>query len=263
MKHDKSLLQQRFARRLESYASLATVQRGIADRLAQTLFEGKWMSAPPLRGVEIGTGTGFLTRHLVAHLPDTEWTLNDLVAKSRDYLPQVTSHGLAVRFEAGDGEAFPFIDSHYGLIASASTLQWFDDLSAFIVRAARGLTPGGILAISTFGPDNFREITATTGYGLEYPTSVSLLEGCQAAKLTVRATQEWHERQLYPSPLEVLRHLRLTGVNAVAAERWTHRRLRQFETEYTERFSSASATNPTETNVSLTFHPIILIAQKS
>lgn len=263
MKHDKSLLQQRFARRLESYASLATVQRSIADRLAEMLVGGGWITAAPRRGVEIGAGTGFLTRHLVEHFPDTEWTLNDLVAKSRDYLPQTTSHGLAVHFEAGDGEVFPLPENHYGLIASASTLQWFDDLTAFITRAAHGLEPHGLLAISTFGPDNFREITATTGYGLEYPTVVSLLEGCRAAKLTVRATQEWHERQLYPSPLEVLRHLRLTGVNAVAAERWTHHRLRAFEQEYNALFHNTSDTRPTEKGVTLTFHPIILIAQKS
>lgn len=263
MKHDKSLLQQRFARRLESYASLATVQRSIADRLAEMLVGGGWITAAPRRGVEIGAGTGFLTRHLVEHFPDTEWTLNDLVPKSQNYLPKATPHGLAVRFEAGDGEVFPLPENHYGLIASASTLQWFDDLTAFITRAAHGLELHGLLAISTFGPDNFREITATTGYGLEYPTVVSLLEGCRAAKLTVRATQEWHERQLYPSPLEVLRHLRLTGVNAVAAERWTHHRLRAFEQEYNALFHNTSDTRPTEKGVTLTFHPIILIAQKS
>lgn len=263
MKHDKSLLQQRFARRLESYASLATVQRSIADRLAEMLVGGGWITAAPRRGVEIGAGTGFLTRHLVEHFPDTEWTLNDLVPKSQDYLPKATPHGLAVHFEAGDGEVFPLPENHYGLIASASTLQWFDDLTAFITRAAHGLEPHGLLAISTFGPDNFREITATTGYGLEYPTVVSLLEDCRAAKLTVHATQEWHERQLYPSPLEVLRHLRLTGVNAVAAERWTHHRLRAFEQEYNALFHNTSDTRPTEKGVTLTFHPIILIAQKS
>lgn len=61
----------------------------------------------------------------------------------------------------------------------------------------------------------------------------------------------------------MLRHLRLTGVNAVAAERWTHSRLRTFEQEYNTLFHNTSATNPTESGVTLTFHPIILIAQKS
>ena len=70
MKHDKHLLQQRFSRRLESYASLATVQRSIADRLAEMLVGGGWLTAAPRRGVEIGAGSGSQVFHLEFLGPD-------------------------------------------------------------------------------------------------------------------------------------------------------------------------------------------------
>lgn len=260
MKHDKALLQRRFSRNLATYDTLATVQRDIARRLA-TLLEHTTSSAQKnaiKKGVEIGAGTGFLTRHLVRLFPAAEWTVNDLVPGSRDYLPE------SVSFSAGDGEAFPFGDERYDLIASASTVQWFDDLPGFIARTADGLRPGGLLALSTFGPGNFREITATTGQGLEYYPLPELIDILTASGLQIIAREEWTEQQRYPSPTDVLRHLRLTGVNAVAAERWTHSRLRQFEADYRAAYTDATGYNEENGGecVTLTFHPILIIAKK-
>lgn len=262
MKHDKELLQRRFSRNLRTYDTLAVVQRSIADRLGGELA----VIDPPVirRGVEIGAGTGFLTRHLVRLFPAAEWTVNDLVPASRDYLPPVTGTGTPVRFTPGDGEAFDFGQSRYDLIASASAVQWFDDLPAFIARSAAGLAPGGLLALTTFGPENFREITATTGQGLAYLPADQLSALCRQEGMELLFQCEWLEQQHYPSPVEVLRHLRLTGVNAVTSESWTHRRLRQFESDYRAAFTRHP--DPTEKNeteyVTLTFHPIILIARK-
>lgn len=252
MKHDKALLQRRFSRNLATYDTLATVQRAIADRLATQLERAD--PAAVKNGVEIGAGTGFLTRHLVRLFPAAQWTVNDLVAKSRDYLPE------SVSFSAGDGETFLFGDERYDLIASASTVQWFDDLPGFIARAADGLRTGGLLALSTFGPENFSEITATTGQGLEYYPLPQLNDILTASGLQIIAREEWTEQQRYPTPTDVLRHLRLTGVNAVAAERWTHSRLRRFEADYRAAYGTASENG--EECVTLTFHPIIIIAKK-
>lgn len=252
MKHDKNLLQRRFGRHLKTYDTLAVVQRAIAGRLAERLERLVERPEAVRYGVEIGAGTGFLTRHLVRLFPEAEWVVNDLVPESRHYLPQEDK----IRFEAGDGERFPFDRGAYDLIASASTVQWFDDLPGFIARAAAGLrSESGVLAFSTFGPENFREIARTTGQGLDYRTLADLCGHCREAGLEVLAGEEWTEQQLYPTPIDVLRHLRLTGVNAVAAERWTHSRLRQFEADYRTAFSTAEG-------VTLTFHPILVVAKK-
>lgn len=268
MKHDKTLLQKRFSRNLGTYDTLATVQRAIAERLAALLerTETSALKNGEKKAVEIGAGTGFLTRHLVRLFPRAEWTVNDLVSQSRDFLPSATSAGIPLRFTAGDGETFEFAPSTYDLIASASTVQWFDDLPGFVARAAAGLAPDGVLALSTFGPENFREITATTGQGLEYYPLGELDCILTANGLRILAEEEWIEVQHYPAPTDVLRHLRLTGVNAVAAERWTHSRLRKFEADYRTSYTvAAPETSPQEKSgesVTLTFHPILLIAEK-
>lgn len=271
MKHDKTLLRKRFSRNLKTYDTLASVQRDIAGRIGSILAD-RVSSAAVARGAEIGAGTGFLTRHLVRLFPQAEWTVNDLVPESRGYLPSTTPSGIPLRFSAGDGEVFPFENGRFDLIASASTVQWFDDLPGFIARAADSLSENGILALSTFGPENFREITAATGQGLEYYPLGRLANLITDNGLRILAKEEWIEQQRYPTPTDVLRHLRLTGVNAVAAERWTHSRLKKFEEEYraacavAETGGDAGAVNfpPGKSGecVTLTFHPIILIAEK-
>lgn len=271
MKHDKTLLRKRFSRNLKTYDTLASVQRAIAGRMGSMLAD-RVSSDAVTRGAEIGAGTGFLTRHLVRLFPRAEWTVNDLVPESRDYLPSTTPSGTPLRFSVGDGEVFPFENGRFDLIASASTVQWFDDLPGFIGRAADGLSENGMLTLSTFGPENFREITATTGQGLEYYPLDRLANLITASGLRILAKEEWIEQQRYATPTNVLRHLRLTGVNAVAAERWTHSRLKKFEADYCAAYAVAKTGADAGSEnfppgksgecVTLTFHPIILIAEK-
>lgn len=68
-----------------------------------------------------------------------------------------------------------------------------------------------------------------------------------------------HEEQLrlsFASPLEVLRHLKETGVTGTAAQAWTRGKLQEFCRNYTERFSDERG------RVYLTFHPIYMICRK-
>ena len=75
---DKDLLKNRFAANLRSYNSLAVVQERICEELAELI--GTHVPGKITRGLEVGTGTGFLTRRLLERYPDAEWTLNDLVS---------------------------------------------------------------------------------------------------------------------------------------------------------------------------------------
>lgn len=253
MKHDKELLLHRFGQHLYTYDKLAAVQRRIAGRLAGRL-RSHLPDPAPQYGIEIGAGTGFLTRHLLELSPGTQWLVNDLVPRSAEFLPASDN----LRFEAGDGEHLSLTPdgNRPGIIASASTVQWFDDPRTFLRRAAEALAEDGLLALATFGPDNFREITATTGEGLEYPALTRLRTWLVASGITPVVIEEWTERLTFERPIDVLHHLRLTGVNAITPVHWTPSRLRRFESDYSDRFSTP------DKSVTLTFHPIIVIGQK-
>lgn len=105
------------------------------------------------RILEVGCGTGLLTRDIQARWPDADLIVTDL---SPAMLDHVASGGMvAGRFMPMDGEAPPFEGPWFDLIASSLAFQWFDDLPAAIARLARLLTPGGSLIFSTMGQGSF------------------------------------------------------------------------------------------------------------
>ena len=250
---DKDLLKNRFAANLRSYNSLAVVQERICEDLAELI--GTHVPGKITRGLEVGTGTGFLTRRLLERYPDAAWTLNDLVEASECFLQPYVG-GRKTQCYWRDAESQPAFGRPIDLIATASTVQWFDDLPAFLNRTQEKLAAGGRLALSTFGPDNFEEIRATTGDGLVYYTSAELAGLLKQAGLTIEEQKEYARRLEFGSPTNVLRHIKATGVNAIRKTRWTPRRLTDFETLYRSRFSPSSGT------VTLTYHPILIVARK-
>lgn len=105
------------------------------------------------RILEIGCGTGFLTRHIQARWPGAELVVTDL---SPDMLARAATGGLvAGTFLAMDGEAPIFEGEWFDLILSSLAFQWFDDLESAVARLAGLLRPGGSLLFSTMGQGSF------------------------------------------------------------------------------------------------------------
>ncbi|SEQ86700.1 malonyl-CoA O-methyltransferase [Sphingobium sp. YR768] len=105
------------------------------------------------RILEVGCGTGLLTRDIQSRWPGAELIATDI---SPGMLEQAASHGrVAGQFLAMDGEAPPFDGPWFDLILSSLAFQWFDDLPAAIGRLAGLLRPGGSLIFSTMGQGSF------------------------------------------------------------------------------------------------------------
>jgi len=105
------------------------------------------------RILEIGCGTGFLTRDIQARWPGADLVATDI---SPGMLEQAASNGrVAGRFMMMDGEAPSFEGPWFDLILSSLAFQWFDDLGAAIPRLAALLRPGGSLIFSTMGQASF------------------------------------------------------------------------------------------------------------
>lgn len=132
------------------------------------------------RILEIGCGTGLLTRDVQARWPGAEMVVTDL---SPQMLEKAASDGLvAGRFLTMDGEAPLFEGAWFDLILSSLAFQWFDDLPAAIGRLVALLRPGGSLIFSTMGQGSFANWRAAhASCGLvagvpDYPTLAQLRE---------------------------------------------------------------------------------------
>lgn len=144
----------RFGSSSARYDRHAWVQEHAALELARRIAT---LPLPPRpRILEIGCGTGLLTRELTRLLGPANWTVTDI---SPAMLSQAQSHFPAgyADFRVLDGEHPGHLDGPYDLICSSLAVQWFNDLDAGLARLANLLAPGGWLAFSTLADGTFRE----------------------------------------------------------------------------------------------------------
>jgi malonyl-CoA O-methyltransferase len=247
---DKVRVQAHFSRSLSTYRQAAQVQSAMAAELMAALAEVTPRRDFP-RILELGCGDGLLSGHIEEQLRYQQLTLVDIVP---DWAACHCRRRNAA-FVAGDMEDMPLPDAD--LVMAGAALQWARDLPALLRRISAVLAPAGLLAFSTFGPENLREIKALTGRALVYPSMSELIAMLEMAGYAVLCARERLSVLTFPAPLAVLRHLRETGVNGVKTERpWTRQDLRNFTERYQGQFSLADGQLP------LTYHPLWIVAQK-
>lgn len=246
---DKELIRNRFYKSLPTYDANAVVQSHIAHRLADLIVS--YSRVPVDHCLEIGCGTGLLTRALAARLQVNRFTLNDICDRVQEYYDSLRSTS-TLEFMIGDAECMNFSNAQYQLIASASALQWFEHPIRFIRRCMSSLVPQGLIAVSTFGPDNMREVTRFTGVTLPYPDLDTLRAELSRDFDLIHLDHECIELK-FDAPMEVLWHLKNTGVTGIRDYSWTKSRLAEFSHYYTQHYRLGNG------QVKLTYHPLYLI----
>lgn len=142
-----------FGRAAASYDDAAAPQRQAAGLVADLARRLPVPDRP--RILEIGCGTGILTRDIQRIWPMAELIVSDI---SPDMVGRAAGGAMiAGTFLTLDGETPPFEGPWFDLILSSLAMQWFADLPAAIARLAALLRPGGTLLFSTMGADSFAE----------------------------------------------------------------------------------------------------------
>lgn len=246
---NKDLIIKRFSKAMKSYDEEAYVQHQIAHQLSDVLAQQPISAFQ--RITEIGCGTGYYTRTLLKNYPHATYALNDICPAMEECLrPLLNAH---ITFTPGDAEQLT-LPRQQDLITSSSVFQWFEQLAPFFQRCADALTPGGLLAFSTFGPENMKEIAALTQRTLPYHTLEELTQMLSEHYEVLYARQdELHFN--FADAMQVLYHLKYTGVSAIASTPWSRGKLRAFCHAYEAEFKTPKGVN-------LTYHPIYIIAKK-
>lgn len=232
----KECVGSRFARGSKTYDDEATVQGRIAAHLLELWLKHS-CGRQGGRILEIGVGTGAFTKLYSRKFKPDELILWDLSPVSDDV---VKADG-EVEIMAVEAESLR-------ALVSASTMQWFNSPAAFLQRCALTLEPGGLVVLSTFGPQTFKELTRCGVIPLPYLDEASLRR-IIPENMEILELHSGKIQKVFDSPLEALRHCRDTGVNA----RPSMVSVREIERRWERRADG---------RVGLTFEPIYLILRK-
>ena len=251
---DKDVVAQRFSRSMATYENEAVVQREMAAQLTDRLIQSAGTDCFE-NVLELGCGTGLLTRYIADKCRIRRMILNDLVpgCEQTAQLTRQRYPGVTVQFIEGDMEtaAFPLDQD---LIVSNAVIQWAADLRGLTDRMATRLKPGGILAVGTFGPGHFHELAELTDLSLRYG-SVDEWRSVLADNYEMLSGTE-HTRILHFSGArDVLSHLQRMGANSLDRLPWSPKKLTGFCREYDARFSRDGKTP-------LSYHSVLIVARK-
>jgi malonyl-CoA O-methyltransferase len=145
----KQRVRESFDHAAVTYDAAAVVQRRVCDRLFGRL---AFSSRLPASILDAGCGTGYGARLLRTRWPHAHITGVDFAPAMLDLARKDSDACFAA-----DIERLPFDSEQFDLWWSSLTIQWCDTDAVF-AEARRVLGSGGQLALSTLGPETFREL---------------------------------------------------------------------------------------------------------
>ena len=155
---DTGLVRRVFERIAPDYQSADAPDQEIGRRLLEHLVP---VRIEPSVILDIGTGTGGCARRLLKAYRKARIVALDVAPAmlriSRRQEPRFFSRQ---RFVCADTHQLGIATSRADLVYSNLTLPWCTDLDRVFREMRRVLKPGGLLALSTLGPDTLRELRA-------------------------------------------------------------------------------------------------------
>ena len=229
-----------FSRHAAEYDRYALVQKAVIKKLMQHLPA----DARPARALEVGCGTGMLSRIFLERYPEAKLLLSDL------------AHGMSCRVAVdfpgqlvvdADAADLPFAAASFDLVLSSSVYQWVDHLAQAFAELERVLRPGGRVAMALFGEQTLCELrqshaeaspqgeTHSQGFPDAAQVQSVLGEDFEVELLETSQEVEWH-----PGVPHLLRSLKAIGAQNASRQRpgglASRQRMQRMYDCYTQRF---------------------------
>lgn len=225
MSANTTLLAKKFSKASRNYDELSLIQREAADKLL--------VKIGPLNSVnsilDIGIGTGYLTKKIKLNYPDSDIYGIDLASGMLGKTRQKIPSALLIQADAND---LPFKDEVFDLVVSNLTYQWASDLANALRQAKRVLRNKGKFYFSVFSQNTLKElreiifelldnnVKADQLRSIAHLPNKSFLEntlneiGFREIKIDLKT-----KKQYYPNLLDLLNWLKLIGANKYWADR--------------------------------------------
>ena len=211
----------RFSAAAKTYDAHARVQNAVAAKLVRLIPSSDSVA----RILEVGCGTGALTRHLLGHFPRATIDAMDISPKMIDSARRNFSAAPTIHWQVADARNFRG-RKHYELIASNCALHWIDPLLEGLHNLARLLKPGGQLIFSVMLDGTLHELReARLRIAPEkqpvgrLPRLQEVVDSLELSGYEVIESIEETETDAYASAADFLRSIHVMGLTGGAVSR--------------------------------------------
>jgi len=235
-----------FGKSSGTYDDHAVLQREVGDRLVGHL---EFSKIAPARILDIGCGTGYVTRLLHKRFPKSHLTAMDIahgmLHSARSQQPRRMPWAGRTIYTQGDAARLPFADASFDLVASNLAMQWVKEPELMLAEMRRVLAPGGLMLLSTFGRRTLGELRQSlAGFShqhaalvLPFPDVTSLGDALMKLPIELPVTDTDIFTLTYPDPMALVRELKGLGASSSAianrpAGLYGRRLLRHLESDY-------------------------------
>ncbi|MDD4178629.1 MAG: malonyl-ACP O-methyltransferase BioC [Candidatus Margulisbacteria bacterium] len=200
---DKNEISQNFSRSAPEYEKHAVLQKQLADDLLIRL-----PNLNPTSILDLGCGTGYLTRRLAALFPKAEVIGID-IAPGMIEEAQSRKEQQNLKYEVGDGEMPFFAENHFDLVVSNASLQWME-MEKALKSVARVMADKGIFAFNTFGARTLYEMRES-GFRVNDFVPLKNIKKLAAKDFTIEQLESRLVTQSFPGTRGLLLHLKAIG----------------------------------------------------
>ena len=216
------LIKRQFEASASNYDNAAILQREVCDRLISRL---DYMQIAPQRILDLGSGTGYLTRALKNKYPKADIIGLDIAFNMAQTAKSKNGWFKKIHYTNADCQHLPFKSLCFDLILSANTLQWCENIEYALQECQRILKPSGLFLFSSFGPDTLKELKLSWAAADALPHVNSFLDMHDYGDMLLH--HQFDEPVMdveyltieYEHPKQLLKDLKMLGANNVHPER--------------------------------------------
>ncbi|MGR9045715.1 MAG: malonyl-ACP O-methyltransferase BioC [Gammaproteobacteria bacterium] len=220
-KLDKAKIRESFGAASLSYDAVAALQRTIGRQLVEKA------RCSGLSGtiLDLGCGTGYLTAELLNFQSVEHVVALDIALPMLQVTRRKLEHRQRVSYLCADAERLTLAPVSIDRIFSNLALQWCRDLASVFGDCRKILKPGGVLVLSTFGPNTLSELRQawaavdTYRHVNEFYDSDQLMRFLVDAGFTEIQLDVQVQQPVYDSVRDLMQELKGIGAHNVSVGR--------------------------------------------